>query len=254
MNTASSQALQAARILIVQGLPCFPCADDKCPTTRHGFKDATTDLEALNRLWVRHPGPLIGIATGERAGFDVLDVDVRNGGGRWFATHRNRLPSTRVHRTRSGGLHLLFAHRPSLRCSAGQIAPGVDVRADGGYVIWWPAADCDVLADVVVAAWPEWLLQKPTPQSVPKRRIVVPNEAALLSIVRLVATSQPGERNRITFWAGCRAGEMIASGLLGTDGAVAVITEAAARAGLPYAEARRAVRSGIRAAGGHNHA
>jgi hypothetical protein len=25
-----------------------------------------------------------------------------------------------------------------LRCSRGRIAPGVDVRADGGYVIWWP--------------------------------------------------------------------------------------------------------------------
>jgi hypothetical protein len=35
-------------------------------------------------------------------------------------------------------LHFFFQHAPGLRCSRGLIAPGVDVRADGGYVIWWP--------------------------------------------------------------------------------------------------------------------
>jgi hypothetical protein len=35
----------------------------------------------------------------------------------------------------SGGRHIYFAHFDSLRSSTSKIAEGVDVRADGGYVI-----------------------------------------------------------------------------------------------------------------------
>jgi hypothetical protein len=45
-----------------------------------------------------------------------------------------------------------------LRCSASKIAPGVDVRADGGYVVWWPREGLRVVSDAPVAHWPEWLL------------------------------------------------------------------------------------------------
>ncbi|AMN44057.1 bifunctional DNA primase/polymerase [Rhodoplanes sp. Z2-YC6860] len=249
-----SSSLSAALKLIETGLPCFPCKADKSPATPHGFKDAAKSAEAVRQLWLRYSGPLVGIPTGELSGLDVLDVDVRNGGARWFASHRNRLPATRVHRTRSGGLHLLFKHRPGQRCSAGQIAAGIDIRADGGYVIWWPAAGCEVLDDVPPSSWPEWLVLKPEVRLERKHRTVVPSDAALRGLIRAVAQSQPGERNRITFWAACRAGEMVASGLLGADSAVAIIAEAAARAGLPYTEAQRTARSGIRAAGGLHHA
>jgi hypothetical protein len=254
MITAPQRALHSACVLAEQGLPCFPCADDKRPMTRHGFKDATTNVEELGDLWRLHPGTLIGVPTGQFAGLDVLDVDVRSGGGRWFAEHKKMLPPTRVHRTRSGGLHLFFAHQPGMRCSAGQVAPGVDVRADGGYVIWWPAAGCCVLSDAGPTRWPDWLRQSDKGEAPRLRRTVVPDEAALISLVRFVAGSREGERNSITYWAACRVGEMIASGLIRPDSAAAVITEAATRAGLPSAEAQRTVRSGIRASGGHGHA
>lgn len=69
-----------------------------------------------------------GVPTGEESDFDVLDIDVRNGGLGWYETNKKRLPATRLHRTRSGSLHLLFKHSPSLKCGAGNIAPGVDIR------------------------------------------------------------------------------------------------------------------------------
>ena len=75
----------------------------------------------------------------------------------WWASHRDRLPVTRVHRTRSGGLHLVFQHAPDIRCSAGRIAPGIDVRGNGGYVIWWPATGLPVLSNAPFAPWPDWL-------------------------------------------------------------------------------------------------
>jgi len=51
---------------------------------------------------------------------------------------------------------------------------------------------------------------------------------------------------QLTYWAACRVGEMVASGLLD---AAAVITEAATRAGLPRSEAERTAWSGIRRTG-----
>ena len=41
-------------------------------------------------------------------------------------------------------LHLIFRHTAGLRSSAGRIAAGVDVRATGAYIIWWPAAGLPV--------------------------------------------------------------------------------------------------------------
>jgi hypothetical protein len=218
----------------------------------HGFKDATRDSNTLQELWRCCPGELIGVATGEISALDVLDIDPRQGGDRWFVEHQHRFPTTRVHRTRSGGVHLLFAHEHGLRCSAGRIAPGIDVRATGGYVIWWPAAGLAVLSENSVAKWPEWLrvqlLSRRRPMT--KQRITVPDRYALMRLVQLIANARKGERNNLTYWAACRAGEMVASGLLAADAAVAVIAEAAVRAGLPRAEAERTAWSGIHATGG----
>jgi hypothetical protein len=74
-----------------------------------------------------------------------------------------------------------------------------------------------------------------------------------MRLVWSIAGARPGERNNITYWAACRAGEMAASGF-GADAAAAVIAEAATRAGLPRPEAERTAWSGIRATGGFNRA
>jgi hypothetical protein len=111
-----------------------------------------------------------------------------------------------------------------------------------------------VICDATPAPWPEWLWTRPSPPPRPTAsRVVVANEATLIRLVRLVASAHPGERNSLTFWAACRAGEMVASGLLRADIAADVIAEAATRAGLPLAEAQRTAWSGIRASGGPSH-
>jgi hypothetical protein len=248
-----ARALTSALDLASHGYSCFPCRANKRPATPQGFKDATADPEQLRALWSRHPGDLIGVSTGDVSGVDVLDIDAKHDeAAQWWGTHRDRIPATRVHRTRSGGLHLLFRHVPGVRCSVGRIALGIDVRGDGGYAIWWPTAGLPVLQDAPLATWPAWLLAQLLPRPRPAiARTAVPDDYALSPLVRLVASAREGERNQVAFWAACRAGEMVASGRLNCSctSAAAIIAEAATRAGLPRAEAERTSSSGVKTGG-----
>jgi hypothetical protein len=154
---------------------------------------------------------------------------------------------------RSGGLHLLFQHADRLRSTASKIAPGVDTRGDGGYVVWWPAAGLPVLDDTPPAPWPAWLLnQLRSVPSIAAREptVVIPDDRALARLICSVARAREGQRNRLAFWAACRAGEMARSGLIGFATAEAVIAAAAMRAGLSRREAERTARSGVYAGAG----
>ena len=123
-------------------LPVFPCGDDKKPLTKHGFKDATTDGGQIRRRWTRHPHALVGVPTGASTGLLVIDVDPA--GIDFILEHGDLLDTGRRHNTRRG-FHYLFRMPAalSIRSSAGKFAEGVDVRGDGGYIIWWPAAGLD---------------------------------------------------------------------------------------------------------------
>jgi len=162
----AAEALTAALRLAAQGLPVFPCLESKAPACPRGFQDASAHLGQVRHLWRRYPGPLIGVPTGPVSGFDVLDLDPRHGGDVWLNQNRHRLPATRVHGTRSGGEHWLFQCNRNVRNSAGRIGPGVDVRASGGYVVWWPAAGSPVLPAAPIAQWPDWLLSAALPPPV----------------------------------------------------------------------------------------
>jgi len=252
--------LDAALELAREGFPVFPCRRDKRPATPRGFYDAAVDEAEIRRLWRFCPGPLIGVSTGESSGFDVLDVDPRHGGDEWLNENTHRLYATRIHETQSGGFHLLFIHRRGLRCSTGKVARGLDVRADAGYAIWWPASGLPVLNDAPIDEWPEWLLSilmtapRPSPVAFRGR---VPDRRQIEALVRTVALAREGDRNSVTFWAACRLGEMVRTRLLDEGRAIALITEAAARSGLEAREAERTAASGLARGlrdGGHRHA
>ena len=102
----------------------FPCGEDKKPRTANGFLDAVQGV-----WWPR--AELVGVPTGERNGFDVLDID-GEAGRKWYDLNYDAIPQTRAHSTQRG-MHLLFRNAPGLRCSTGSethgIAPCVDVRA-----------------------------------------------------------------------------------------------------------------------------
>jgi hypothetical protein len=140
-----------------RALPICPYGADKKPTCHGGFNSASADPAAIETLWERWPGPLTGVKTGTASDLAILDVDPRHDGEAWLADFEIRhgyFPATRIHATRGGGLHFIFGHRPGLNSSRDLIARGVDVRADGGAVIWWPKEGYRVLCEGPVAPWP----------------------------------------------------------------------------------------------------
>ncbi len=121
------------------GWPIFPCsAQTKAPLTPHGFKDATVDMPTLKASHEQHPGCAWGVATSaERC---VVDIDPRHGGDATLAalvaTH-GPVPPTPSARTGGGGWHHYVRTPPGTRC--GVIGPGIDRKAEGGYVILPPS-------------------------------------------------------------------------------------------------------------------
>jgi hypothetical protein len=236
------------------GYAVFPCREDKSPACPHGFKDATQDHDAIGKLWWRHPGPLIGIATGAASGVDVLDVDIKHAAAlAWWHSNEARVPATRTFRTRSGGLHLYYRHTAGLGCSAGRLAPGIDIRGDGGYVISWFATGCECLDHSPPVPWADWLLTALLPKPAPARPAPRPQRGArgdyaIEGTLRLIATAAEGERNSVLHWSACRLGERVRAGQISRGEAEALLAAAAAAAGLPEREARATARSGLQRA------
>jgi KaiC/GvpD/RAD55 family RecA-like ATPase len=151
--------VEQAVALAASGLAVFPLGPTRVPLEgSHGYLDASSDEAVVRRLFAADRIENIGIATGERSGIDILDLDPRNGSDDF--PDLARLPVTRVYETRRGGRHYVFRHAPGLRCSAGRIALGVDVKADGGYATYHPAAGCPVLVEGPIVDWPDWLLNR----------------------------------------------------------------------------------------------
>ena len=139
MNSKSPKEL-AIDIVNQFGFPVFPCKQNKSPLTTHGFKDATTDLDIIEKYWNRYPNALIGVPTGGVSGLFVIDID--NGNGKTGEATFKKLgyddPETVQTNTQSGGRHLLFKYDSSIpqQSKANTLGQFIDTRGDGGYIIW----------------------------------------------------------------------------------------------------------------------
>jgi hypothetical protein len=169
-----SSLIAAALALAADGLPVFPCNGIKKPIVEHGFKNATCDPDIIREMFARPGAALIGMPTGRTSGRVVIDVDPRHGGDVWSLENQARLPPTLTHGTPGGGKHLVFRD-PSeveIRNSQGRLAPGIDVRGTGGYVIVPPSAGYTVKSNGKLADMPPWLIEacgKPEPPPTPPR-------------------------------------------------------------------------------------
>jgi hypothetical protein len=141
------------------GIPVFPCSHNKKPLTEHGFQDAATGTERIAQWWDSWPHALVGVPTGRASKLLVIDIDPE--GAAWYAENADRLGCGRVHKT-ARGHHLLYRMpEDEIRNSASQIARGVDVRGEGGYIIWWPAEGHEAVGDLLeLPEPPAWVIEE----------------------------------------------------------------------------------------------
>jgi hypothetical protein len=145
-------------------MPVFPCRPGgKEPLTPHGHLDASTDPRRIHAWWNAHPNANIGVPTGERSGILALDVD-EPASLKALELEHGKLPVTCRHSTGSGGMHHLYRYPPSrnIRNSAGKLAPGIDVRGEGGYIIAPPSSTIGpyrILENLPLTETPVWLLE-----------------------------------------------------------------------------------------------
>jgi hypothetical protein len=165
--------IRTALALARRGLAVFPCRPrDKRPVTTNGVCDATTDPSAIKRWWRADPNFNIGIATGAVSNLFVSDIDGFDAEVelRKLEAMHGALPAT-VEVITARGRHVYFRMPPGtdIRNSVGKVAHGIDIRANGGYVLappsvhpsgrryCWSVDSASALADA-----PDWLLNKIT--------------------------------------------------------------------------------------------
>ena len=140
MQENLNQVFNAAMAYAQKGYRVFPVrAGEKRPETANGFHDATTDPDQIQAWFGNSPLSNIGIPTG---GMLVVDIDPE--GLNWLeedAEKRSSLTEAPWARTPRGGHHFWFRQPEgmTLRNSVSRLAPGVDTRANGGYVVVAPS-------------------------------------------------------------------------------------------------------------------
>jgi len=142
---SEAKLLQAALWYAAFGWYVFPCeSNEKRPLTDHGYQDAIRGEATIRAWWAKWPQANIGIATGA-SGLVVVDCDVKHGAlglesWRELRAELDLDDNTPTVETPSGGLHVYYAAgEHTVRCSAGRLGEGLDVRAQGGYVVAPPS-------------------------------------------------------------------------------------------------------------------
>jgi hypothetical protein len=119
--------------------PRCDCTDETCPNVGKHPRIPWSKESGVPSMWEKWTNDGFGIATGERSGIWVLDVDPKNGGVDTLAELEQKnapLPRTISVVTGSGGLHFYFKYPgPDYRNTAGALGPGLDTRGNGGYVV-----------------------------------------------------------------------------------------------------------------------
>lgn len=287
-------ALEYAR----KGKPVFPCRPvfekvrgeekkPKSPYTKNGFKDASTKPAVIRQWWTKHPKAAIGIPTGKAAGFIVLDVDVKDGAKgleslACLEAEHGPLPETLEARTPSGGKHLIF-NSPTdgtvIKSSTSQIGHGLDIRAEGGYVVVAPSShiqldirgeDKNLILPYQFGdySWtrrikpvdaPQWLIAlaingkpkpAPRPSTAPRSNTGASTPygmKALAGEVEIMRHAGEGTRNDQLNRSACVLGSLVAGGELSQADVEQHLTDAAISTGLSEAETRKTLASGMRA-------
>ena len=136
----------------------------------------TTNPEEIRRDFRKWPNANVAIVTGATSGIFVVEADTVEGHGvdglasiKALEAENGPFPETRMAVSPSGSIHRYYGHPGAdiyIKNSTSEIAPGVDVRGDGGMVIAPPSIRPGVgkycwLNDLPIADAPAWSRPRP---------------------------------------------------------------------------------------------
>ena len=134
---------RAALFYAGKGWPVFPLVPlRKTPITAHGFKDASTEADQILDWWGANPRANIGVVTGPLdlggCGLEVYDADTPEAVELLKTNLRNSDAPRMIALSQTPrGVHLWIS--ASGRPNATALAPGLDYRGVGGYVVAPPS-------------------------------------------------------------------------------------------------------------------
>ncbi|MDQ0812460.1 hypothetical protein QFZ63_004174 [Streptomyces sp. B3I7] len=248
--------------------PAGPPCHGECGRFGHGVYDASTDPRRIRALFAAAPWATgYGIACGLPPHHLIgVDLDTKSGTDSTTALrelalrHLFTIPPTVVIVTPSGGRHLWLTGPPDVVVpnSASRLAPGIDIRGAGGYLVG-PGSRTD---HGVYETAPGAAHLSPAPCPSPLLRLLLPPPRPHHAgspgtgshppdaharahqgdgLIQFVLTAHTGQRNTRLFWAACRAYE---NGL--GPALTAALIDAAVHTGLTLREARSTVASAAR--------
>lgn len=200
--------------------PVFPLMGKIPLKESRGYKDATTDPGPIHAWWTQHPTANIGLATGKGSGVLVLDMDMPEGYFHLKELQRRYepLPDTRRTRTAHKGLHYFFEYPTDGESYASTVGlaglEGIDIRANGGYVVLPPSKLYGKLAytwadpETPLAPAPLWLVT--LIREARQQKESIPQGGSFASspgeywLAQAVGKAQEGNRNAVGFWMACQ--------------------------------------------------
>jgi hypothetical protein len=135
---------QSALRYLAHGWSVIPVRSrDKQPLVRwQPYQERAADAAQIDAWLACWPDANLAVVTGAVSGLVALDIDPKHGGDqsleRW-QRHYGRLPATVEANTGGGGRHVYFAYPGTPVRNRAGLAAGIDVRADGGYVVVPPS-------------------------------------------------------------------------------------------------------------------
>ncbi|GIG02525.1 bifunctional DNA primase/polymerase [Catellatospora citrea] len=250
-----------------QACPCLTC---------HGFYAAMTDPHRIAAMLAAVPRGLLAIRTGVASGLVVIDVDPRHGGTPSLQAliARGLTPPTRYVRTGDNGLHLYYRHPGGITIPGDQgkrLGPGIDVKADGGYVVAPPsrhpvtgrpyqwadqATRVEEAAPALVAACVAEVRRRapvrPAGHHQPPRSGGAASfpDRLMTALAARIHQAPQGKRRVTLFGCARGAARMVAAGQMTSTDAYDALVSACDAAGWPWAKSTpNAIREGFAAEG-----
>jgi hypothetical protein len=230
---AESDALPYALNMAAQGIAVFPvygCTDGVChcpegsecrsagkhpipALTPRGVKNATEDEAAIRRWFAKEPHANLAWAMGGPLRLLGVDVDPRSGGDASLCdlveAHGDDWLETFTVRTGSLGNHFVFRLPEGVEPHRAKLAPGIDLKAEGGYLVAPPSVHSsgrryEVEKNVYIAEAPAWLVEELTRAEGEAPRVPVDFQAYRDRKASAGGTAiVEGERNERLFRVGC---------------------------------------------------